>query len=141
MTDADGHVTHFNRACIVFAGRAPRAGADRWCVTWKLFTIEGEALPHDRCPMAVAISERREVRGVEAFAERPDGSRVRFRPFPTPLFDDAGEFIGAINLIVDVTDRGRADDLRVQAARCRRLTSSALEPPDERGLGRDGGRI
>ncbi|MCW3848801.1 PAS domain-containing protein [Sphingomonas sp. LB-2] len=127
LTDIDGNVTHYNRACVPFAGRTPRPGRDRWCVTWKLFTAEGEALPHDRCPMAVAIKQGREIRGVEAWAERPDGSRVRFLPFPTLLFDDGGNVIGAVNLLIDVTDRRRADDLRDQAARCRRLSSSVLD--------------
>lgn len=128
VTDAEGRVTHYNRACLAFAGRTPEPGRDRWCVTWKLYTVDGEPLPHDACPMAVAIHERREVRGVEAFAERPDGTRVRFVPFPTPLYNDDGSLAGAVNLLIDITDRHRADDLRQQAARCRRLTSSVLDP-------------
>jgi len=127
VTDAEGAVTYWNRACVELAGRVPELGKDRWCVTWKLYTIEGTPLPHDCCPMAVAIKERREVRGEEAFAERPDGTRVRFQPFPTPLFDADGDLAGAVNLLIDVTDRRRAEDLRAQAARCRRLVSSVLD--------------
>jgi hypothetical protein len=37
--------------------------------------------------MAVAVRERRAVRGVQAVAERPDGTHVDFRPHPTPLLD------------------------------------------------------
>lgn len=127
MTDAEGRITHYNQACVSLAGRTPQPGRDQWCVTWKLYTLEGQPLPHDACPMAVAIRQRREVRGAEALAERPDGSRVRFIPFPTPIYNDDGSLAGAINLLIDVTDRRRADDLREQAARCRRLTSSALD--------------
>jgi PAS domain S-box-containing protein len=65
---------------------------------------------HDECPMAVAIRERRPVRGSEAIAERPDGSRVPFIPYPTPLYDSTGIFIGAVNLLVDAGDRKRADE-------------------------------
>jgi PAS domain S-box-containing protein len=54
--------------------------------------------------MALALKEGREVRGIEAFAERPDGTRVCFRPFPTPLRDAKGRLLGAINLLTDVTD-------------------------------------
>ncbi len=127
VTDAQGCITHYNRACVPLAGRTPEPGRDHWCVTWKLFTTDGDPLPHDACPMAVAILERRAVRGAEAFAERPDGTRVRFVPFPTPLYRDDGSLAGAINMLIDVTDRRRADDLRDQAARCRRLTSSVLD--------------
>ena len=126
VTDADGRVTHYNRACLGFAGRTPQPG-DQWCVTWKLFTLDGDFLPHDACPMAVAIKERRAVRDVEAFAERPDGSRVRFQPFPTPLYGEDGTFRGAINVMIDVTDIRRAGELRMQAARCRRLANSVLD--------------
>jgi PAS domain S-box-containing protein len=127
ITDALGHVTHYNRACVALAGRTPRPGRDRWCVTWKLFTADGDYLPHDRCPLALAIKQGREMRGVEAWAERPDGSRVRVQPFPTLLYNDDGSLAGAVNLLIDVTDRRRAEDLRAQAARCRRLSDSVLD--------------
>src|SRR4051794_10273199 len=68
VTDASGVVTHYNRACVAFAGRAPRVGQDAWCVPWKLYTVEGSSLPHAQCPMAVAIRERRAVRGARAIA-------------------------------------------------------------------------
>ena len=127
VTDADGWVTSFNRACIDFAGRTPEAGEDRWCVTWRLYTEQGERLPHDECPMAVAIREARPIRNVVAVAERPDGTRVMFLPHPTPILDAAGNVTGAINLLVDVTDRQQAEALDVQAARCRRLAQSLTD--------------
>ena len=124
-TDGEGAVTYWNRACVDFAGRVPELGQDRWCVTWRIYTTEGEFMPHDRCPMAEAIKERREVRGKVAIALRPDGSRVAFRPYPTPLFDEAGEFSGAINLLVDVSEE-QAEALNEQAERCRRLADATF---------------
>ena len=109
-TDSDGTLTYYNRACIRLAGRTPRVGTDKWCVTWKIYTTEGERLPHEACPMAVAIRERRAVRGVEAVAERPDGTRINFMPFPTPVFDDEGQLAGAVNLLLDITERGSLED-------------------------------
>lgn len=120
-TDAEGRITFFNRACIDFAGRTPVVGEDRWCVTWKLYNQDGTFLPHDRCPMAVAIREKRAVRGIEAIAERPDGTRLNFRPYPTPLLDEGGEVVGAVNMLVDVTSRKQAERLKAEAQRCRRL--------------------
>ena len=119
-TDADGEITYWNRACVEFAGREPSAG-DRWCVTWKLFTTEGQALPHEDCPMAVAIRQRRAVRDEIAVAQRPDGSRVAFRPYATPLFDEDGAFVGGINLLIDISEE-QAGALSTQADRCRRLS-------------------
>ena len=123
LTDPDGQVTFWNRACIEFAGRQPEVGKDRWCVTWMIHTLADELLPHDRCPMAVAIRERRPVRGEVAIAMRPDGSRKAFAPYPTPLFNQDGKLIGAINMLIDVSQE-QLPALADQAARCRRLAAA-----------------
>ncbi|XXE56846.1 PAS domain S-box protein [Pseudomonas sp. R1-15] len=108
-TDAQGRINFFNRAAVELSGRTPELG-DLWCVTWKLFTTDGNFLPHDQCPMAVALKENRPIRGVEAVAERPDGSRVPFAPYPTPLHDAEGNLVGAINMLVDISERKQAED-------------------------------
>jgi PAS domain-containing protein len=123
LTDAEGNVTGYNRACAELAGREPERG-DRWCVTWRLYDEGGSYLPHDSCPMAVAIRERRRVRGVRATAERPDGSRIAVLPYPTPILDESDQMIGAVNLLVDTGDARYRDYLRGQSARCRRLASA-----------------
>ena len=122
-TDTDGAVTYWNRACIELAGRVPQLGQDRWCVTWRIYTTEGDFMPHDQCPMAEAVRSREENRGKVAIALRPDGSRVAFRPYPTPLFDSEGNFTGAINMLIDVSDE-QAQALSAQAAKCRRLAGA-----------------
>jgi PAS domain S-box-containing protein len=122
-TDANGAVTYWNSACVAFAGREPQLGHDRWCVTWQLYTTTGEPLPHDECPMAQALKEKRAIRDVIAIAERPDGSRVAFRPYPTPMFDTDGGLTGAVNMLIDVTDE-QSSALHEQARRCRRLADA-----------------
>lgn len=121
VTDADGQVTYWNRACIDFAGREPELGKDRWCVTWRLYTPDGALLPHDQCPMAEAIRDKAPNRGAVAIALRPDGTRRAFTPYPTPFFDESGRLAGAVNMLVDISD-AQADVLADQAARCRRLS-------------------
>jgi PAS domain S-box-containing protein len=125
-TDAQGQVSYWNRACIDFAGREPELGKDRWCVTWRLYTMEGEFLPHDECPMAAAIKTKQPIRQKVAIAMRPDGSRVAFRPYPTPLFDAEGNFTGAINMLVDISAE-QIGTLKDQARRCRRLASATTD--------------
>lgn len=132
-TDADGLVTYWNRACVDFAGREPELGQDRWCVTWKLYTLDGDPLPHENCPMADAIKSKRGVRGKVAIALRPDGKRRAFQPYPTPLLDDRGELTGAVNLLVDVSAE-QAGVLAEQAARCGRLSKSTTDPRASRIL-------
>lgn len=125
-TDAEGLVTYWNRACVAFAGREPTLGEDRWCVTWRIHTPADEPLPHDKCPMAVAIKERRPVRGEVAIAMRPDGSRKAFIPYPTPLFDADGKLTGAVNLLIDVSAE-QAGALDQQVARCHRLSAGLTD--------------
>jgi PAS domain S-box-containing protein len=127
VTDADGVVIYYNRSCVEFAGRTPAIGKDRWCVTWKLYTDDGRFLPHDCCPMAEAIKTKRPLRGLTALAERPDGTRVRFSPFPTPLLSADGQLKGAVNMLIDITEEQQVDDLRSQAARCRRLADASTD--------------
>ena len=108
-TDAEGKITFFNKAAVDMAGRTPRPG-DEWCVNWRLYNPDGTPLPHDQCPMAVALRENRPVRGVEAIAERPDGTRVPFIPYPTPLHDFEGKLVGGINMLVDISERKNAEE-------------------------------
>jgi PAS domain S-box-containing protein len=109
-TNATGQITYFNEAAAALWGCRPELGSSEWCGSWKLYWPDGRSLPHDQCPMAVALKEGRPVRGVEAIAERPDGSRVPFMPFPTPLYGASGELLGAVNMLVDITDRNRASE-------------------------------
>ena len=108
-TDAEGRITYYNEAAVEMSGRRPVLGDDKWCVTWKLFRTDGTPLAHDECPMAAALNEKKPVRGAEAVAERPDGSRIPFIPYPTPLFDAAGELVGAVNVLVDIGHRKEAE--------------------------------
>jgi PAS domain S-box-containing protein len=120
VTDSQGSVTYWNRACVDFAGRVPELGRDRWCVTWQLFTTTGEPLRHEDCPMAQAIRRQTIVRDAVAIAERPDGTRRAFKPYPTPLFNDDGSLRCAVNMLIDVTEE-QSEALHEQAERCRRL--------------------
>jgi PAS domain S-box-containing protein len=108
-TDAEGRITYFNEPAAELAGRTPVIGTDQWCVTWKLYWPDGTPLPHDQCPMAITLKEGRAIRNVEALAERPDGTRVPFIPYPTPLRDAKGNIVGAINVLVDVSQRKEAE--------------------------------
>jgi len=129
-TDVQGRVTHFNPAAVEFSGRVPELGVDSWCVTWKLYRPDGTPLPHDECAMALALKEGRAVRGTETIAERPDGTRVWFMPYPTPLRDAEGRLVGAINMLLDLTDRKRGE----QAAA---LLSAIVDSSDDAIISKD----
>lgn len=132
-TDADGRITFFNRAAVEMAGRVPTLG-DEWCVTWRLFRTDGTFLPHDQCPMAVAIKEDRPIRGEEAVAERPDGTRVPFIPYPTPLHDGEGRLTGAINMLVDISDRKKAEEFAERLAAIVTFSDDAIVSKNTQGI-------
>src|SRR5215467_1551178 len=121
-TDADGRITFYNRAAAELWGNHPELGSSQWCGSWRLYWPDGRLLPHNECPMAIALREGREVRGVEAIVERPDGTRVRFLPYPTPLRDPSGRLIGAINLLMNVTER---HDAELESARLAAIVVSS----------------
>jgi PAS domain S-box-containing protein len=125
-TDAAGKITYYNPAAADLAGRRPIPGTDEWCVTWRLYRLDGTPLPHDECPMAVTLRKGLPVQGQEVIAERPDGTRTHVMPHPTPLFDNAGRLVGAVNLLMDITSQKR---LEVAA----RQTKALLEKRVERG--------
>jgi PAS domain S-box-containing protein len=121
-TDAQGRITFFNEAAADLWGCRPRLDIDQWCGSWRLYWPDGRPMAHDECPMAMTLKEGRPVRGFEAIAERPDGTRVRFFPYPTPLRDASGQLVGAINVLVDATERYQAD---LESARLAAIVASS----------------
>ena len=108
-TDANGRLTFYNQAAADLWGHEPALDGARWCGSWKLNHADGRDMRHDESPMAVAIREQREIRDAEAQLERPDGTRVPFIAYPTLLRDKNGRMIGAVNMMIDISERKRAE--------------------------------
>ncbi|MFG0329726.1 MAG: PAS domain S-box protein [Phycisphaerales bacterium] len=106
--DQEGRVTLFNEASVKLWGREPVIGKDLWCGSWKIYSPNGEPMPLDTCPMAVALREGRRIRDAEIVVERPDGTRRQVLANPEPLYDAHGRQVGAINMLLDVTERNLA---------------------------------
>ena len=115
-TDAEGRLRYFNAAAAKLSGRVLVLGTDQWCVTCKLFLPDGTPLPHDQCPMAIALKGGEVPVGIECIAERPDGTRFWFTPYPAVLRDAAGQIIGGMNVLVEITDRKNAELEAIEAS-------------------------
>src|SRR5687767_9553296 len=68
-TDHKGRITYYNEAAAALWGCRPELGSSEWCGSWKIFWPDGRPLAHDQCPMALAVKERRPIRGIDAIAE------------------------------------------------------------------------
>ena len=91
-------------------------------------------MPHDQCPMAVCLRRGEPIRGAEAIAERPDGRRVPFMAFPTPLRDAAGNLVGAVNMLIDVGEHRRAERIERRLSAIVEFSDDAIVSKDLDGV-------
>lgn len=109
-TDDTGCITFYNEAAALLWGRYPVLHTDLWCGSWKIFEPDGiTPLEMNQCPMAVTLKEGRPVVNAEIIIERPDGTRRNIMPHPRPLFDNSGKQVGAVNMLLDITERKTAE--------------------------------
>jgi PAS domain S-box-containing protein len=133
-TDAAGRITFYNEAAASLWGRRPKLGEDWWCGSWRLYWPDGSPMAHDECPMAVTLKTGCAAKGAEAVAERPDGTRVPFLAYPTPLRDDAGQLLGAVNMLVDIAERKRSEKAAQHYAAIVESSDDAIVSKDVNGV-------
>lgn len=126
--DGEGLITYFNQYALQVWGRAPALNdpADRYCGSFRLFSANGDLIAHDQCWMALAIRDRRPYQGEEIVVERPDGSRATVLAYATPILDEDGNVVSAINMLVNISDRKRLEDLLRRANRDNDLYRATL---------------
>ena len=109
--DAEGLITYFNRRAVELWGREPklRDAVDRYCGSFRLFASDGTPIRHDECWSALALRDERAYEGQEILVERPDGSLRLALAHASPVHDDRGRLVGAVNMLVDVTEQKQAE--------------------------------
>jgi signal transduction histidine kinase len=110
--DAEGLITYYNRRAVDLWGRAPALNSevDRYCGSFKLFGGDGSPVTHDCCWMALALRDGKEYNGHEIVVERPDGSRLTALAHANPFQDEFGRVFGAVNVLVDISERKRVEE-------------------------------
>jgi signal transduction histidine kinase len=110
--DAQGLITYYNERAVELWGRAPALHdpVDRFCGSLKLLSPDGAPIPREECWMALALRNDRPYDGCEILIERPDGDRRVALAHANPIHDDDGRLMGAVNVLVDITDRKRAEN-------------------------------
>lgn len=124
--DVKGVIQIYNKAAVELWGRAPEAGKDQWCGSWKIYRPDGTPLPLDQCPMAIILKGGKVSPDVEIIIERPDGSRRHVIPHPQPILDLSGAITGAANMLVDITDSKIAETNSARLAAIIRSSSDAI---------------
>jgi PAS domain S-box-containing protein len=100
-----GYLLFYNEEAARLWGRRPELGKEQWSGAFRLLTPEGKELPPSLSAVANALRERRSLEGVESTIERPDGTRRLVAEHADPLFDAAGNYIGVVNVQLDITDQ------------------------------------
>jgi PAS domain S-box-containing protein len=118
ICDAEGLITYFNQHAVELWGRAPRLNdpADRFCGSFKLFSLDGSPIPHDQCWMALALQSDSEYNGYEIVVERPDGKRMTVLAHANPIHNDSGELLGTVNILIDISDTKRREEASARLA-------------------------
>jgi PAS domain S-box-containing protein len=109
--DANGSITYFNEWASELWGRRPKLNdrEDSFCGSTRILDPDGAVIPHDQSWMAVALREKRSVDGKEVIIERSDGDQRYVLTHVNPLWDLSGSLVGAVNVLVDISDRKRGE--------------------------------
>lgn len=122
--DKNGYLTLYNKAAVRLWGREPLIGVDKWCGSVEMYTVDGEFLPLEECPVAIALKNPQCMTS-EAFIRKPDQSLRHIIANPQPIYDSNGEITGAVNVLIDITDRKEAElALKTSEGKFRTLADS-----------------
>ncbi|MEX2307506.1 MAG: PAS domain S-box protein [Pirellulales bacterium] len=116
LCDSDGLITYFNDHAVGIWGRAPELNnpVDRFCGSFKLYSSDGKPIAHDECWMALALKTGKEYNGQEIVIECPDRIRRTVLAHANPIYDEAGNLQGAVNVLVDISDRKLAEEVNAR---------------------------
>jgi len=119
----DGRLLCYNEHAVALWGRRPALNdpADRYCGSHAMLTPDGAPLPHSAGWMALCLERGEAYSDKEIVVLRPDGHARTVLSYVTPLRDSAGRLIAATAVLVDITQRAKAQ----------RATEAALRASEE----------
>jgi PAS domain S-box-containing protein len=113
VCDKSGIIQSYNNQAEELWGRKPKLGdtSERYCGSLRLYSPDGKLLSHEKSKMEEVLRTGVQAHDWEVVVERPDGSRITVLANISPLKNDEGELIGAVNCVQDITERKRAEVL------------------------------
>jgi PAS domain S-box-containing protein len=112
--DREGLLTYYNPRAEQLWGYSPPLNDPRvrYGGGAQIFAADGRELSHENSWMARAIREQREFGGQVVVIGRPDGTRVTVLAHASALRDELGNVIGGVNVLIDIDERKRAEDVQ-----------------------------
>jgi PAS domain S-box-containing protein len=126
VCDLEGRLTLYNDAAVRLWGREP-TDDDRWCGSFRVYTTEGKHLRPEDCPMARTVKLGRSVEDEVLLLEKVDGTMLYILPCPRPLYDPAGNLEGGVNVLIDITDEKRSQQILEESINRLNLAVNAAE--------------
>ena len=108
--DADGMVILYNKAAEQLLGTPPKHSTEPLGVQAKIYDNKGRRLTPKEYPTAVCLREGKQIFAMEVTIERIDGVKRQVLAHPSPIFNEAGKLSGAVNIIIDITERKAAEE-------------------------------
>lgn len=112
--DPEGRLTLYNEAAAELWGRRPELGVERWGGACAVYASDGRQLPREEWSLARMFRHRNAGPPEEFIVERPNGECRTVVSHPQLLHDPTGTLIGAINVLVDITERQQAERARLE---------------------------
>ncbi len=109
--DERGFIQLYNKAAVALWGREPECNKEKWCGAAGLFYSSGKPIEHENSPMALAIKQQRAFDAAEIIIQQPNGNYRQVIMHPAPLFNANGKLTGAVNMMVDVTEKKCSEEL------------------------------
>jgi PAS domain S-box-containing protein len=108
-TDTAGRITYCNQAAVDLWGVRPEVGRDTLHSLYRLYYQDGTPISDLDDPLRATCAGEK-LRGHELILERTDGKRIPIISSPSPLSDEAGRVVGAVQMYLDISERKRAEE-------------------------------
>src|SRR5260370_24332554 len=100
VCDRWGLIVRYNRAAAELWGCSPKLDDPtvRFCGSYRLYGLNGDLIPHAKCPMRDVLATGHRLRDQEIIIERPDGARIVALVSLEAIKDNNGRLAGAVNV-------------------------------------------
>jgi len=109
MTDSDGIITLANQLARVILGNDLAGATETLKGNCVVCRMDGSCYPAEELPLNRAIQNREMVTNVEALLWKEDGSKTYILMSASPVYEETGLIINAVQIVQDITDLKRME--------------------------------